>query len=107
MTAPISSGASEGLQGGFSDASSELRAPTYEVEQGDTITSIANQTGVDTADLLAANPDIANPDVIYVGDTLVLPTARQYTVPSRDNPSSTTPRFDSSSESDLTAPQLS
>ncbi|MFK7887950.1 MAG: peptidoglycan-binding protein [Gammaproteobacteria bacterium] len=106
MSVSITSSSSDGLQSGFSDASSELRAPTYEVEQGDTISSIASRHGVEVADLMAANPDITNPNVIYVGDTVVLPTAGQYTVQSGDNLASIAARFDSSVEAIISANQI-
>ncbi|MFK8014206.1 MAG: peptidoglycan-binding protein [Gammaproteobacteria bacterium] len=93
MTASITSSSPDGLQSGFSDSSSALSAPTYSVEQGDTITSIASRHGVEVADLIAANPQIDNPNVIYVGDTMVLPMAGQYTVQAGDNLASIASQF--------------
>lgn len=106
MSTPISSSSPDGLQSGFSDSSSALQAPTYQVEQGDTITSIASRHGVEVADLMAANPDVTNPNVIYVGDTLVLPTAGQYTVQPGDNLASIASRFDTSVDAIVSANQI-
>ncbi len=56
---------------------------SYTIQPGDTLSSIAQRFGVDTRDLLAANPQISNPDRIYAGDRLAIPDAegsRQYTV---------------------------
>jgi peptidoglycan L-alanyl-D-glutamate endopeptidase CwlK len=106
MTGPITSGASEGAQSGFADASSELSAPTYEVQQGDTLTSIANRHGVDVDELMAVNPNITNPNVIYVGDTVVLPAAGQYTVQAGDNLAAIASRFDTTVDAIVSANQI-
>jgi LysM repeat protein len=53
----------------------------YTVSRGDTISAIAHRYGISPQALLAANPDIRNPDIIFVGDTLSIPTAsREVTV---------------------------
>ena len=44
----------------------------YTVQQGDTLFSIARQFGVSVDTLIEIN-DIANPDVIFVDDTLTIP----------------------------------
>lgn len=48
-------------------------AETHLILPGETLPSIANAYGVTVPDLQAANPDVLNPDVLYPGDTLVLP----------------------------------
>ena len=48
---------------------------TYQVQSGDTMGNIAEQLGVTLQDLLAANPQITNPDSIQVGDTVNIPGA--------------------------------
>lgn len=51
-------------------------APTpqsYVVQSGDTLTRIANRFGVTVEEILAANPQIANPNRIAVGDEIVIP----------------------------------
>ena len=45
---------------------------TYTVKPGDTPSGIAEKTGVDVDDLLAANPD-ADPSALSVGQKLKLP----------------------------------
>jgi LysM repeat protein len=46
-------------------------AKTYTVEVGDTLTSIAHQTGVPVAELLALNPGV-DPQILRAGETLKL-----------------------------------
>ena len=48
---------------------------SYEVQHGDTLQRIAAEHGVSLKDLLAANPQVRNPDVIYPGARLQLPEA--------------------------------
>lgn len=45
----------------------------YTVMPGDTMYMIAAQFGVSLDDLLNANPDIANPDLIYPGQVILIP----------------------------------
>lgn len=47
---------------------------TYTIVSGDTLSGIASMFGVSVADLVAAN-DIANPDLIYAGQTITIPDA--------------------------------
>lgn len=47
---------------------------TYIVELGDTLSSIAEQFGVDVFLLMAAN-DISDPDQVFVNDELIIPAA--------------------------------
>jgi LysM repeat protein len=54
---------------------------TYTIKRGDTLSDIADKNGVSLSQLLAANPQISNPNVIDVGDKIHLPAAqRSYTV---------------------------
>ena len=46
----------------------------YTIQRGDTLSKIASQHGVSVQDLLAANPQIRNPDVIYPGQSLSIPS---------------------------------
>jgi len=46
---------------------------TYVVVANDTILRIANKLGVSVTDLLAANPDIKDPNLINVGDVINVP----------------------------------
>ena len=45
---------------------------SYTIVYGDTLSGIGSRFGVSVADLVAAN-HIANPDVIYAGQTIVIP----------------------------------
>jgi LysM domain len=44
----------------------------YVVQSGDTMSSIANSHGVTLAALERANPNISNPNLIFVGETVVI-----------------------------------
>ncbi|MCC5866808.1 MAG: LysM peptidoglycan-binding domain-containing protein [Wenzhouxiangella sp.] len=57
---------------------------SYQVRSGDTLSGIAARFGVSTEAMLAANPNIANPNLIYPGDQLALPVQQSYTVQSGD-----------------------
>lgn len=54
-------------------ASLLFSAHGYTVQPGDTLSEIAASHGVSLASLEAANPQIANPDLIYAGDAVSLP----------------------------------
>jgi LysM repeat protein len=67
--------------GGAPSASVEptpVPAPTqtiYLVQPGDTLSKIANQFGISLAELIAANREtLPNPDVLAIGDQLIIPT---------------------------------
>jgi LysM repeat protein len=45
----------------------------YTIQEGDTLGEIAQTYGVSIEDLIAAN-DLANPNVLHVGQTLIVPT---------------------------------
>jgi hypothetical protein len=50
----------------------EKPAPaTYVVESGDTLTSIAHETGVPVAEIVALNPEV-DPQILIAGETLKL-----------------------------------
>jgi LysM repeat protein len=51
---------------------------TYIVQWGDTLRKIADRTGVSVYDLQAANPQIWNPNWIFYGQVINLPTPAQY-----------------------------
>lgn len=54
----------------------------YTIKRGDTLYSIAQQFGVTVAAILAANPDITNPNLIYPGQRITIPSGvtTMYTV---------------------------
>ncbi len=47
--------------------------PIYIVQEGDTLTSIAQKFGISSQDIIDAN-NLANPDVLLVGSSLVIPS---------------------------------
>jgi len=65
-------------------ASSASRAPTvapaptpvvYVIKKGDTLSKVANRFDVELEDLLAANPDITDPNKISLGQEIIIPSA--------------------------------
>jgi spore coat assembly protein SafA len=53
------------------------RGGDYTVRSGDTLSGIAQRNGVSFSSLIAANPQISNPNLIYVGQTVHLPGGSQ------------------------------
>jgi len=51
----------------------ETRLQLYEVQPGDTLTSIAEAFSIPVEALMEANPDIASPDDIHAGDSIKIP----------------------------------
>lgn len=49
-------------------------AQVHNVVRGDTMWKLAVKYEVGTSEIIAANPQIKNPDLIYPGDRLVIPT---------------------------------
>ena len=60
---------------------------THTVSRGETLSGISQRYGVETDAVLQSNPQIRNPDLIYAGDKINIPTGDQrgYTVQSGDN----------------------
>jgi LysM repeat protein len=48
-------------------------AATYVVQQGDTLSGIAQKFGISLSDLESANPEITNPDLIIPGQVINIP----------------------------------
>ena len=57
--------------------STALAAGTHTVESGETMYKIAEKHGVELEQLIAANPQVKNPDLIFPGDVLTLPGAEE------------------------------
>ena len=61
-------------------ADPNYKAPTntsYTVKKGDTLSAIASKSGVTLSSLIAANPNIKNPNLIYSGQKIVVPTKKK------------------------------
>lgn len=54
---------------------------TYTVVRGDALYKIADRYGVELRALIAANPQIENPDLIYPGQVISVPTAEDTSYP--------------------------
>lgn len=64
--------------GPFDDPFSDIDNPLvedYKIQKGDNLTKIAKANNTTVEALLKANPDIKNPNLIYAGETLKIPTA--------------------------------
>ena len=59
--------------GGQSGAQTTSGGGVYTVKKGDTLWGIAQRWGVSLQALIAANPGIKNPNLIYPGDKVVIP----------------------------------
>jgi hypothetical protein len=63
-----------------------LALAAYLVQPGDTLSGVAASHGVSLAAVEAANPQLANPNLIYTGQTVQIPegssAAQSYTAPS-------------------------
>jgi LysM repeat protein len=68
----VPQGESSVSPGGQSDTGTSRAAASYQVRAGDTLLGIAVRFGVSMWDIVVAN-NIANPSLIYVGQTLVIP----------------------------------
>lgn len=53
--------------------------PNYTIKWGDTLSGLALKNGTTVSALMAANPQITDPDKIYAGKELVIPTQNQTT----------------------------
>ena len=65
-----------GQSGGGADGASDgkqTEQTVYTVRKGDTLWGIAKRYGVALTALIAANPGIRNPNLIYPGDKVVIP----------------------------------
>lgn len=69
---PVSGTEETGSAGGSSGGAPSYSG-TYVVRKGDTLWGIAGRYDVALADLIAVNPQIKNPNLIYPGETVVIP----------------------------------
>ena len=61
------------VQSETSSAAAATQARTYIVKKGDTLWGIAKRYGVTLSALIAANPQIKNPNLIYPGNEVRIP----------------------------------
>ena len=57
----------------------------YTIKKGDNLTKIAKANGTTVQELLKANPQIKNPNLIYAGESLKIPVNTPKTVPGSNN----------------------
>ncbi len=62
--------------GSSPSVSANASTSSHTVERGETLSQIARDNGVSLQQLIAANPQIANPNRIYVGDQVNIPGSR-------------------------------
>ena len=94
-----------------SPGDSDAAALQHQVEHGDTLSSIAQRHYVSLDDVIAANPQIANPNIIYPGDDIIVPVPGTATVQTGDTLTAIAARFGTSvaalvSANDITNPNL-
>lgn len=73
LTEIAAGGTDEGGSAGGASQPAPSYSGTYVVRKGDTLWGIAGRYGVALTDLIAANPQIKNPNLIYPGETVVIP----------------------------------
>jgi LysM repeat protein len=64
----------------------------YKIVPGDTLSSIAEQNGLSLQALEAANKDISNPNLIYPGKTVTIPTVAASQAASSGSTAGTAPQ---------------
>ena len=80
LTNQAASGGQTGFLGGlgsifgFGQPTATTAPQSYTIQSGDTLSAIAAQYGVSVQDIMNANPSITNPNVIYAGTTITIPT---------------------------------
>lgn len=75
---------------------------TYTVKAGDTLSQIALNNGVSLKAVIAANPQIKNPSLIYVGQKINIPAAGA-PAPAEETPAAETPAVVAPTPASLTA----
>lgn len=71
----------------FGQGNNQLQRPEgYVVQKGDTLSKIAKQFNLNLQDLIAANPEIKNPNAIQLGLAIKLPPSKQQSAPAAEQP---------------------
>lgn len=87
---------SNGVNAAGAHLSSDVQL--HQVVQGDTLSAIAARHGVSLSDMVAANSQISNPNLVYPGDQLVVPASGTATVQSGDTLTHIADRYGTSVE---------
>lgn len=71
----------------FGQGNNQLQRPEgYVVQKGDTLSKIAKQFNLNLQDLIAANPEIKNPNAIQLGQAIRLPSSKLQSAPAPEQP---------------------
>jgi LysM repeat protein len=73
--APAAGGGGGGSDWNPNGITDPIGAGDYKIQQGDTLTSISDRSGVGVDDLMGGNSQITNKDLIFADDTLKIPGA--------------------------------
>ena len=69
-----SSGGTSQIMSALTSGGTQPSYQNYTIQKGDTLSALANKYGTTVQALLSANPQITNPNLIYAGSTLKIPT---------------------------------
>jgi len=83
------------IPGGYTPTSQPTTYKTYTVQWGDTLGKIAARSGTTVSSLLAVNPQIYNPSLIYAGQVINLPSGVNVPPPPTKTPPTPSPSSDS------------
>ena len=83
------------IPSGYTPPSRPTGYNTYTVQWGDTLGKIAARSGTTVSSLLAVNPQIYNPSLIYVGQVINLPSGVSVPPPPTKTPPTPSPSSDS------------
>jgi LysM repeat protein len=91
-SSPGTGGASPSPSGGASAAPSPVASPsptqvTYTIAKGDTLARIAKKYKLTVEQLLAANPQIKDPNKIAAGDVIIIPSSSPSPIVDAGSPS--------------------
>jgi len=76
-----------------------LAASVYTTQSGNTLSGIAASNGVSLSQLEAANPQIGNPNLIYIGESINLSGGGSASAPAESSPSPSSVSTDTSGDS--------
>ena len=81
------------IPSGYSTSQPPIAGSTYVVQPGDTLKIIAARAGITIEGILAANPQITNRNLIYIGQVLTLPANTPPPPPATGTPPPARPPF--------------